>query len=416
MKFIYFIGFIFFTAFVIFAQDNSWKITGQVQLRSELDARDFNNKSNPVGFVSSRIRLGVEKTLLEKVNVFVQFQDSRVFGQEGNATTSISNIDLHQGYFILNNLFEVPVYIQAGRFEMKYGMERFFGPSNWSYIGRAFDGLRIGYKGNISFDLFGITTKETTPYIAGGSPNNYPFEGIRTENYYLYGGWFNTAVMKASSLDFITYYEIDQKKSDNVNFDLKRFTSALTYFGNYDLFSTILEAGYQYGKVSTANVSAYLISLQLYYTINNIKPGIGADIYSGTKTGDTKYKTFDPRFGTGHKFLGSMDYFTNIPAHTRGAGINDFYVSAEWQKNDSPWYASVYLHHFMYNQKTAQDKSALGQELDLTLRYQFIKGTFLTLGGSVFFPGDVMKAYFETASGKRDDPAFWTYLMAVINI
>lgn len=45
-------------------ESSDWKIFGQVQLRSELDARDFSNTTNPFSFSSLRTRLGFNKLFL----------------------------------------------------------------------------------------------------------------------------------------------------------------------------------------------------------------------------------------------------------------------------------------------------------------------------------------------------------------
>ena len=67
----------------MFAQEiDDWRISGQIQLRSELDGRDFSNKTYPLTFTSLRTRVGIEKSFANKVNLFVQLQDSRIFGQE----------------------------------------------------------------------------------------------------------------------------------------------------------------------------------------------------------------------------------------------------------------------------------------------------------------------------------------------
>lgn len=110
-----------------FAQElDGWKLNGQIQLRTEVDGRDFSNDTHPLTFASLRTRLGVEKTFEEKVQLFVQFQDSRVFGEEPNTLTPIDNIDLHQGYVKLMKPFDWDVNVQAGRFEVAYGTERFW--------------------------------------------------------------------------------------------------------------------------------------------------------------------------------------------------------------------------------------------------------------------------------------------------
>jgi hypothetical protein len=66
----------------------------------------------------------------------------------------------------------------------------------------------------------------------------------------------------------------------------------------------------------------------------------------------------------------------------------------------------------MTNQKSLTDKSALGQEIDLTVVYRFTKETNITWGGSLFFPGDFIKALYAP----REDMAFWSYLMVTTSL
>jgi hypothetical protein len=58
------------------------------------------------------------------------------------------------------------------------------------------------------------------------------------------------------------------------------------------------------------------------------------------------------------------------------------------------------------------NESTFGQEIDLTFRYNFIKGTSITWGGSVFIPAALMKAFFTP----REDVAYWSYLMITANL
>ncbi len=89
-----------------------------------------------------RSRASVEKSISDKFNFIFQVQDSRIWGQTGNPSGYTDNIDLHQAYIVLKNLFDVPFQLQAGRFEVKYGTERFFGQVTGLY-GRTFDGARL---------------------------------------------------------------------------------------------------------------------------------------------------------------------------------------------------------------------------------------------------------------------------------
>src|ERR1035438_6515247 len=115
-------------AFPSFSQNKTdWTFDGQIQLRTELDGRDFSNKTYPLVFSSLRTRIGLKADISDKIYLYTQLQDSRIFGEEPNVTTSIKNVDLHQGYVKLIDPIDFPMSVQAGRFEMVYGTERFFG-------------------------------------------------------------------------------------------------------------------------------------------------------------------------------------------------------------------------------------------------------------------------------------------------
>lgn len=400
----------FFTS--SFAQELSgWKINGQIQLRSEVDGRDFSNRTHPFTFASIRTRLGVEKTFEEKVQLFVQFQDSRVFGEEGSPTTYTSNVDLYQGYLKIMKPFGWDLYVQAGRFAIIYGTERFFGASNWSYIGRSFDGVRFSVMPDCwDLDLFALTLNESVSYINNPAPGIYPFPQNETPSQSIYGFYKKNKLSDKSKFDITGFYEIDREDVAPDTNRLGLFTLGGTYWGNYGDFSTVLEAAYQIGNRGVRDVNAYMISLSGFYKINNTTLGLGTDILSGNDPNNPeKSNAYIPSYGTNHKFYGYMDYF---PSNTSGLGLNDFYFKSTFDLPGTDFSLSADIHHFMSNQKSSDGKNTFGQEIDLTLVYKFIKGTNITWGGSLFFPGDLMKALYAP----REDAAFWTYLMITANL
>lgn len=414
---------IFFTN--SFAQElNGWKLNGQIQLRSEVDGRDFSNSTHPTTFASLKTRLGVEKTFDEKVQLFVQFQDSRVFGEEPNTLAAIDNIDLHQGYVKLMKPFGLPVNVQAGRFEVAYGTERFIGAVGWHYVGRSFDGARFTINpGCWNLDLFALTLDESNNYAANAyaSFSNMPVTATPSSS--LYGFWKKTELSKESKFDLFGYFEIDREDVVLDTNRLELFTVGGSYWGNYGDISTIFEGAYQFGSITGNDISAYLLSLQLFYKTGITKFGLGGDMLSGTDPESTTndYNTFQSNFGTNHKFYGYMDYFINIPNHTFTLGLNDIYANVNIAPKDLPLSFDAAFHLFMSNQTvniitpenpSGSDENIFGQELDLTVKYTFTENTNITWGGSLFFPGDIMKALYSP----REDAAFWTYLMITANL
>lgn len=405
------------SAMSTYSQDKDWKIGGQIQLRTELDGRDFSNKTYPPIFTSLRSRLYVEKNITDKFNFYVEVQDSRVFGEEVSLTANSRNIDLHQGYVWFKNFVDAPISVQAGRFEMSYGTERFIGALGWNYVGRSFDGARVRFGKENKTDLFAITTKNSVPYIASGNSANYPFPSGTDSSSSLYGLWSNIKSGEKNTFDVFGYYEINRKKSDGTNNDISRMTLGLNHRGNYEKFSTIFEGAYQFGKLSSTDVAAYLLSLQVNYGSKVFKAGAGADILSGNSVTDfSNNNTFATPFATNHKFYGYMDYFLNIPGDTKNLGLNDYYVNINYNAEKIPLTASLMGHYFMSNKKNSADENSFGQEFDLTLKYQFLKEVAVTWGGSIFLPGDLMKRNFNTVNGAREDAAFWSYIMITTNL
>jgi hypothetical protein len=401
---------------------DDWKLSGQIQLRSELDGRDFNNDTYPLNFTSLRTRLGVSKSFTDRVQFFVQFQDSRVFGEESNTLSAIDNIDLHQGYVTLVKPFNFDLNVQAGRFEVAYGTERFFGAVGWHYVGRAFDGVRFEIApSSFPFDLFALTISENVSSIGNAVPSVYPYPSVPATSHSIYGLYKIFNISEKSRLDLLGYYENNRARTNQGDHALKMFTLAGTYSGKYDRLSTIVEAAYQFGKMGTMDIGAYLFSASFDYKMNEISIGAGADVLSGSDFTSGKFNTFQATYGTNHKFYGYMDYYINIPTNTSFAGLNDFYVRFNYLPTDSKFSFGADLHHFTSNKPIlvtsaqnpdGEEQSIFGQELDLTVRYTFVRGTTITWGGSLFFPGDLMKVFFQPG----EDPAFWTYIMITANL
>jgi len=417
---------IFISLPVLAQQDlgNGWKILGQIQLRSELDGRDFSNSTHPLTFTSSKIWLGVEKTFKKKLTLYVQVQDSRVFGSESGTLSNSKNLDLHQGYVKLNNLFNWNWSIQAGRFEVSYGTQRFFGAVGWHFVGRSFDGIRLVLAPkSFNLQLFGLTLNESVSYIGNATPSTYPYPQEATPSQSIYGFWKKTKFNDNNKLDVFGYWEINREMVREDTYKLSMPTLGASYWGTFGKISVIGEASYQFGDMEGKDISAYLVSAIAFYKVGNTKLGLGIDLLSGTNPDDasTKMNTYQATYGTNHKFYGYMDYFINIPLNTMNLGLNDFYITSFYKPKDSKWGFGANVHHFMSNQSvnitvgdntSPTDKNVFGQEIDLTVKYAFIKGTTLVWGGSVFFPGNLMKFMFQP----REDVAYWTYLMITANL
>ena len=410
-------GILLFTYFTALSADNDWNFTGQIQLRSEIDGRDFFDKSRALNYTSMRTRLSVTNNFFENLNFFVQIQDSRIFGSVPNTLSSINNLDIHQANVTIKEPLGIPISVKAGRFELNYGTQRFIGPVGWHYVGRSFDGAVLNYNPGVNIDVFALTTYNGQKYIANPVPALYPDTLLPSNTSSIYGFWSKKDFEKSHVFDLFGYYEINRLKTLNGNPALSLGTLGLNYNGIFGNFSTIFEAAYQIGSMSNLDVSAYLVSLQGNYKAGSFSFGAGADILSGTEPDETKkYNTFAVSYGTNHKFYGYMDYFINIPLNTNQLGLRDFYALAKWIPVDTDFNFGADFHMFTSDKKFSGDKSSFGNEIDLTVNYKVNKGTTITWGGSVFMPGELMKLMFSTQKNTKEDTAFWTYLMIQANL
>lgn len=398
--------------------DDDWKFKGQILTRGELDGRDFNNQTLPLGYILMRSRLSVEKSLFDKMDFMLQMQDSRILGEEGNPVFNLKNIDLHQGFVNFKNV--LPFDVQVGRFEMAYGTERFIGPvAGWNYIGRSFDGVRLKYKNenfNFKTDAFGLIINPQIKSVSSPSPKVYPANPEADTSFGMYGFWSSAEVNPNHKFDLFAYYE-DNRKQTKVGFnDLSRLNLGVNYKGKFtDNLSSIIELGFQKGKVSDLDVTAYLLSLQGYYRVNDFKFALGTDILSGNNPASkTTNNTFAVPYGTNHPYYGFMDYFINIPDATGNLGLNDYYFRTYWENENNPLSLRFDIHHFMSNQPSVNNESIYGQEADLVLTYKLFQNTNISYGLSGFLPGNLMKSD-KFFGSKRTDLSYWSYVMFIVN-
>jgi hypothetical protein len=126
------------------------------------------------------------------------------------------------------------------------------------------------------------------------------------------------------------------------------------------------------------------------------------DIVSGDDTTTTEDESFYTLFATNHKFYGHMDYFLNLPVHTKGLGLKDFHVKIAGIKVGGFTINGAY-HLF------GADKSSdsFGNELDLTFVKPITENVKCIAGYSMFMPGKL-----KAENGVNGS---FAYLMTIVN-
>ena len=382
------------------ALENRLTVNGEIRLRSEVDSKDFNQASDANKFSLLRTRLGLDFKLADDVTAFVQFQDSRTFGEEVSTLSAQDNIDLHQGYVTFNNLFGAQgLSVTAGRMEMLFGGQRLVGPVGWDNVGRSFDGARVIYDPeSAKVEFWSARLAEN---YQNGEDLDQSIYGIDLE-------------IKASPQFVPRGYliaETDGVKNSAGMKLLSRQTIGFHATGRVGGFGYDFETAVQRGEQAGEDISAYLLAASAGYTFNSpAKPRLsaGVDFLSGDDDPSAgEIKAFNTLYATNHKFYGQMDYFLNIPAHTGNRGLVDYMLKAEVNPHPK-CLLRCDLHFFRNAEQDAGGDTDIGTEIDLNLGINTRKGVGNVFGLSVFSPGDVFK------KTRGDRTAWWVYHMVTV--
>jgi hypothetical protein len=379
------------------------KFSAQIRPRLELDNKSFHSNTPFNNYTYLRTRLGAMFIPSAEISGFIQVQDARIFGTETSTTADMKNVDLHQAYFKIDNFFKLPMDLKVGRMELLYSNERVIGNSNWGNTGRSFDGAVLSIKGDkFKADIFSVKENEK---LNTGDSLDQNMCGVFTD------------LLVAQNYK-IQPFIIWQRAVPS--YLLNRFTLGTYIKGDISAFTHETEFIYQFGDITASsrkqNISAYMFAFNASYTFDEpSKPLIGAgiDYISGDKnSADNDYNAFNTVFGTGHKFFGSMDYFTDMPAHTYGLGIMDLIAKVAITPIEN-LKATLAGHIFNanadYKLKDGSTTTNFGSEIDFTVSYKYNDNITFEGNASLFSPGDIFK------EKKGSDNATWFYLMAVVN-
>ena len=362
--------------------------------------------SKPAFFTSQRSRLYFEYQE-KKFRVKLSLQDVRVWGDEEHLK-DISSTALHEawGEFSLS----ANLSFRAGRQELSYDDDRLLGNVDWAQQARSHDAALL------KFDKSGWKAH------LGGAYNNQGESLFKTDytlNNYRVLSWFWLNHTFKDKLKFsFTGITDGFQASDTTGNILYRSTVG----PRFELQSNGLKLGgsvyYQFGKnANRSEISAFMAALSLSYQVNKLTFGAGVDYLSGTDgldAGNKKYNTFNTLYATNHKFYGLMDYFLNIPAHTKGSGLTDIYGQTRFKFSDKTSLAFD-LHYFLLSnnvvnpaEPTASIDKGLGWELDAVMDYKLLPQVNIKAGFSAMIPSSSMVVL---KGGDKNEFQGWGWLM-----
>jgi hypothetical protein len=409
---------------------------GQVRFRAEY--RDPTSYANtvPAGesddFILTRIRLNMKFTVTDDIEVFVQPQDQRAWGQEANILTDERNLDLHQGYVDVRNLFSEPIWIRAGRFEMAYGDQRLVSPLDWHNVARAWDGAKIRY-GPKDWWIEGFYTVIRDPLPPSPpappvfSPAPTAFNGAAEDQDFM-GVYFSYVGVADHEFDAYAFFREFQDGSftdelGNVG-DLIDHTIGARIKGKDLGLEYTLEIMGQGGHLAQDRIKAYAYAATLGYTFDiDWKPRIGFEYAyaSGDRTPANGTRgTFDPLFPFFHYYQGYADVFgfknsKSLSAYLKVAPAENLSIHLDLfafklaQARDS-WFNDPGAS--LRRDTTGGSGRSVGTEFDLHARYNVGKHVKFWLGWSHFIAGEYVR---KTATVGRSTDMNWFFLQMTVD-
>jgi len=389
------------------------EVSGQVRVRNEIDGKSFNPDYTTKYFQVMRTRIAIDAIVDSNAHAFVQFQDSRMFGDtdqfgqlQSGTLNDGKNVDIHQAYIQVDRIAVDGLGVKAGRFEFNLGNQRVFGAVGWHNVGRSWEGLEAWYE---------HPGYKVTGFVLRAREENDP---ENNSDYDIFGGVLN---IESLNLELLGVYEYDTDGGVGDN-ELDRISFGGYLKRQHNQFDVEVNAIYQTGNhQGIIDIAAYMFTGEIGYTFKcerKTRFALGFDFASGDEhLGDFfKYNSYNNLYYTGHKFRGYMDYF--ISSNT--VGLMDLMFRARTNPAEG-WVLKTDVHYFM----TAQDywdshdstyTSDIGIEIDASVVTTRIKGIKFATGVSVFLP---QESFVRWDTGNplltESDPTLWVYNQATID-
>jgi len=411
-------------------------IGGQVRIRAEY--RDPTSYADNLpahksdDFVLERIRLNLKFSVTDDIDVFIQPQDQRIWGQELTVLTDERNFDLHQGFVELRNLFSEQLSLKAGRFEMAYGDQRLISPLDWHNAARAWDGAKIRY-GTPDFWIEGFYTVLRDPFPAATTTPFVPSPGATgangaAEDQDFMGLYFSFTGVAEHEFDVYAFFREFQDNTFTGETggpgDLIDRTFGARIKGKDFGFEYTLEVMGQGGRAGDTRIAAYAYAATLAYAFDMAgKPRIGLEyaVASGDRTpANGVRQTFDPLFPFFHYYQGYADVFgfknsKSLSAYLKVAPMDNMTLHLDlfafWldQARDS-WFNDPGL--ALRRDATGSSSRKIGTEFDLHAKVYLGKFVKIWGGWSHFIAGEFVR---KTATVGETADMNWFFLQMTVD-
>lgn len=390
-------------------------------------------------YVLNQTRIWADADVNEHLRVFIQLQDARTFGAEGttvgfaNTYGENSILDIHQGYFDVRNLFDLPLTVRVGRQEIVWGDHRVIGNFVWSNVGRTFDGGRFMWDtDSIHAEAFAVTVDEDGFLAVDGDDNS---------DESIYAALIGFKKLIPNGLLELMYIQKNDQDDTSSHYAATGYTAqasgdplVIHDFGiridgklpNFDAVDYTVEAHGQVGDYGDMNQQAWAFAGRAGYTFKEVawKPRIGFEYAYASgddDTDDNDHETFDNLYPTNH-WQGNYGFIDLLSWQN----VHDFRGNIKVSPSNRLT-VQVDYHYFLLDEEEdgwylangsvavarpvggfTENSDNLAQEVDLTISYDLYKNVKILAGYSFFGAED----WIEDTIGDID--THWGYLQTTV--
>jgi hypothetical protein len=359
------------------------------------------------GHVNQRTRLSLAFQK-DNIRTHISFQDVRVWGQEP-LLSNIPSMSIHEAWAEM--MFNNNLALKIGRQQLSYDNQRFFSFNDWHPFARKHDLALLKYKSDAGELHFGTAFNQEWEAYGRNFGTQYDINAYKYMNYL----WYHTPLTDSARLSLLALADGYQNPGNNEEFNIRGTWSAF-FTMNINAAELVFNPAFQHGKTRLGqDIRAFYFRLEGSLGITEkIRSTLGTEFFSGNDAPDLNddiFRAFDVPYGAGHANSGFMDYFTNYPVHTGGAGLINPYFKNRIQF-DTRAFLNADLHlFFIQNDYLHNDETInkyLGTEVDLTLNYRFNDFTSIIGGFSTMFGTESMEII---KGGSKNKFAYFAYIM-----
>ncbi len=401
------------------------EVLAQFTLIGELRPRaEFRNgfkklrekSTDPAFFIEQRSRLYIDFKK-DKIWLNIALQDIRIWGSTDQIYKSDPTLqNVYEAW--ARYAFDEQYAFKVGRQAMNYDNARFLGNLDWAQQGRSHDALLFTKENtdNNSKLHLAFAFNQQIAFEPGKLSGN-EYIGVSNYKTMIYGWW--NKKFENGGLSLLIHHDGRQVQSDTT----MAYRQTYGALGDFKIGNVKLDGEFYYQGGKNGNdmdVSGLLFTAHASIATNITPVTLGFEYLSGTSRADDKDKSFNPLYGTNHKFYGFMDYFyvgNNHGQNGKTSGLIDVHIKTKFKIGQKSNLAAN-VHYFSSPVKiyktagTSGDTfgSTLGTEVDLVYTIALTKDVKFNLGYSQMFATETM----EAVKGGGDKSAMNNWAWAMI--